>query len=90
MNKKQTSQTENSGAFSIITRKASSPRFWFSILFVVLFLIALETAASGDVGCSDRCQETLVGCLNGSGSDPVAEARCQDEYDDCGEGCDSQ
>jgi len=56
------------------------------VLLVALCLANLGGSASAQ-NCWDLCQMGLAQCLVLAEGDPVAEARCQDNYDKCGADC---
>ena len=60
---------------------------WILVLLMVLTLTRLQPAAFGDSGCFDKCQAALVQCLAAAQGNQTEEARCQDQYDACGEAC---
>jgi hypothetical protein len=64
-----------------------SARSWILVLLMVLTLTRLQPAAFGDSGCFDKCQAALVQCLAAAQGNQTEEARCQDQYDACGEAC---
>jgi hypothetical protein len=62
-------------------------RFAVAAVLIAVCLIRLEIAAFGQNACYDQCQAALLNCLKAANGNQTEEARCQDEYDTCGEGC---
>ena len=69
------------------SRRGLSARSWILVLLMVLTLTRLQPAVFGDSGCFDKCQGALAQCLAAAQGNQTEEARCQDQYDSCGEAC---
>jgi hypothetical protein len=82
MNNTQSLWGEYSGARPGADRKRSL----IFVLSMAICLMSLRTTALGQT-CFLQCQQTLSQCLQAAQGDPLAEARCQDNYDKCGEEC---
>jgi hypothetical protein len=86
MRNEQGSQREGSVALSTRGRKLIPAGFVRMLLLTALLVVGLQVAAYAQA-CFDQCQGKLSGCMQSAGGDPVAEARCQDQYDSCAQGC---
>lgn len=86
MNEKQAFHKERSGAIATAIGKLIGTRFSMLVLMTALLLTGFAMTASAQ-GCLDGCQRSLVECLQQSQGDPMQEAQCQDNYDDCAENC---
>jgi hypothetical protein len=86
MNNARTLWREDSGILSNFTRKLFSIRSLILILAMAAYLVSLKSTALGQ-GCFAQCQQTLSLCLQTAQSDPLEEARCQDNYDKCAADC---
>ena len=87
MNKKQSPQTARARLLEAFAGKLSSARYWVVAALIALCLISFKATAFGQVACLNECQQTMILCIQNAQGDPLAEARCQDKYDDCTEGC---
>ena len=86
MKEKHQSQKENRSArfnFQIVWLSLRSMAL---VLLVALHLANLGGTASAQT-CWELCQMGLSQCLHAAEGDPLAEARCQDDYDKCGADC---
>jgi len=68
------------------SRRGLSARSCILVLLMGLALTRVQPAF-GDSGCFDKCQGALAQCLAAAQGNQTEEARCQDQYDSCGEAC---
>ncbi|MFP5265342.1 MAG: hypothetical protein ACLGJB_25940 [Blastocatellia bacterium] len=85
MRKEQGPQGRGPAALSTAGRELILAGFTRLLLLVAL-LASIQLVAHAQ-SCLDQCQGTLSQCMQSAGGDPVAEARCQDRYDACAQGC---
>ena len=86
MSNTQTLQGEHSRPLLNSYRRLFSTRSLILILALAFCLMSLRTTALGQ-SCFAQCQQGFSTCLQGTNSDPLEEARCQDDYDRCADDC---
>jgi len=57
------------------------------VLALAMCLAANGSTNLGQTACIDECQRRLEECLQQAQGNPIAEAICQHQYDDCVEDC---
>ena len=87
MDKKQTPHTLRVGTPKALLGKLPSARYWIAMALLALCLMSFKDTAFAQVACLNECQQTFIVCFQSAEGDPVSEARCQDKYNDCSDGC---
>ena len=57
------------------------------ILVLALCPVSAMSSTPDPVTCFDQCEQSLASCRQAAQGNPILEARCQDIYDACCEGC---
>jgi hypothetical protein len=86
MKSAQASQEEINATFVKPGRKLFSARLLTLMLMIGLCMASVTSNASAQT-CWEACQQTFISCLVAAGGDSVQEARCQNDYDKCGQDC---
>jgi hypothetical protein len=86
MERTEASQEGINTKFVALGRKRFSARIFTLTLLVGLCMTSINPTAYAQT-CWEACQQSLVSCLLAAAGDPVQEARCQNNYDKCGQDC---
>lgn len=86
MEKEQMLRKGRYGALSNSGRNRFGVRYWILMLFMALYLTSLGPNTLAE-SCIQECQRVLTQCVNNAQGDPVMEAQCQDNFDDCVADC---
>jgi hypothetical protein len=86
MDKNQTSQRAHAGVLSSNHRQPLGLRLLLVALLLVLSMMSLQSTAFAQ-DCFQQCQRGYVECLNSAIGDDVLLLVCDDQYDDCAQGC---
>ena len=60
---------------------------WSAVLFITLSFGSLGSVAHGQTFCLLGCQHDLAACLDAADEDPIQEAICEDNYENCVNRC---
>ena len=86
MDKNQRSQRAHAGVLTSNNRQPFGLRLLLVGLLLALSLMSIHSTAFAQ-DCFQQCQRGYVECLNSAMGDDILLLVCDDQYDDCAQGC---